>query len=194
VRQALAIAEAMEPCVLFIDEIDKGLSGAASSGAADSGVAARMFGALLTWLSDRTSDVFVVATANDVSRLPAEFARAERFDGVFFIDLPQRAEKDAIWQIHRRRYDIQAERARPDDNQWTGAEIAACCRLAALLDVPLTAAAQNVVPVAISSAESVSRLRQWASGRCLSADRSGVYRCEGSARRRRNVRLDPSDN
>jgi len=194
VRRALAIAEAMEPCLLFVDEIDKGLSGVASSGQTDSGVAARMFGTLLTWLSDRTSDVFVVATANDVSKLPPEFARAERFDGVFFIDLPGRAQKDAIWKIHRQRFGIQNERARPDDERWTGAEIASCCRLAALLDVPLTAAAQHVVPVAVSAAESLDRLRKWASGRCLSADRAGVYRHEETSRRRRGVRLDPSDN
>ena len=90
VRRALAIAEAMAPCVLFVDEIDKGLSGVAASGQTDSGVSARLFGTLLTWLSDHESDVFVVATANDVTRLPPEFTRAERFDGVFFIDLPSR--------------------------------------------------------------------------------------------------------
>src|SRR5690606_23973993 len=129
----------------------------------DSGVSARLFGTLLTWLSDHTSDVFVVATANDVSKLPPEFARAERFDGVFFIDLPSRPQKDAIWKIHRDRLSIADDRARPDDNDWTGAEIAACCRLAALLDLPLTAAAQHVVPVAVSAAESLERLRNWAS-------------------------------
>lgn len=194
VRRALAIAEAMAPCVLFVDEIDKGLSGVAGGGQTDSGVSARLFGTLLTWLSDHQSDVFVVATANDVSRLPPEFARAERFDGVFFIDLPTREQKDAIWQIHRRRFAIGDQRARPDDDQWTGAEISACCRLATLLDMPLTAAAQHVVPVAVSAAESLGRLRRWASGRCLSADRGGVYQFDAKPRRRRGVRLDPSDN
>jgi SpoVK/Ycf46/Vps4 family AAA+-type ATPase len=194
IRRALAIAEAMAPCVLFVDEIDKALAGAAGSGASDSGVSARLFGTLLSWLSDRTSDVFVVATANDVARLPPEFARAERFDGVFFIDLPGKEEKEAIWQIHRRRYGIGGQRVRPDDAQWTGAEIAACCRLATLLDLPLTAAAQHVVPVALSAAESLERLRQWASGRCLAADRGGVYQAQAKPRRRRGVRLDPSDN
>jgi hypothetical protein len=193
-RRAVALAEAMQPCVLFIDELDKGLAGA-SGGAGDSGVAARMFGGLLTWLADRTSDVFVVATANAIDQLPPELARAERFDGVFFIDLPGREEKDTIWRLHRRRFGIDESRARPDDEQWTGAEIAACCRLAALLDVPLTAAAQNIVPVAISAAENLERLRRWASGRCLAADRGGVYRFHANpSRRRRAVRLDPSDN
>lgn len=194
VRQALAIAEAMAPCVLFVDEIDKGLAGVQASGPADSGVSARLFGTLLTWLSDHASDVFVVATANDVSKLPPEFARAERFDGVFFIDLPSRSQKDAIWKIHRDRLGIADERARPDDPDWTGAEIAACCRLAALLDLPLTAAAQHVVPVAVSAAESLQRLRSWASGRCLSADKAGVYRASAARTPRRRLPLDPSAN
>jgi hypothetical protein len=193
-RQALAIAEAMQPCVLFVDEIEKGLAGVAASGQADSGVTARMFGALLTWLADRTSDVFVVATANSIERLPAELTRAERFDGVFFLDLPGRDEKDAIWAIHRRRFGIEDERARPDDADWTGAEIAACCRLAALLDLPLTAAAHHVVPVARAAAESIERLRRWADGRCLAADHAGVYRFQAPRGRRRGVRLDPSNN
>src|SRR6185312_17108710 len=88
VRQALRIVDAMAPCVLFCDELEKGLSGVASSGQTDSGVSARLFGSLLTWLSDHQSDVFFIATANDVSRLPPEFSRAERFDGIFFCDTP----------------------------------------------------------------------------------------------------------
>jgi SpoVK/Ycf46/Vps4 family AAA+-type ATPase len=181
--------------VLFCDELDKALSGVGSSGQTDSGVSARLFGSLLTWLNDHESDVMFVGTLNSISNLPPEFSRAERFDGVFFLDLPGREEKDAIWRIHRARYGIDDQRARPDDELWTGAEIAACCRLAALLDAPLTAAAQNIVPVAVSAAESLERLRRWASGRCLAADRGGVYRWNPPVpRRRRPVRLDPSDN
>ena len=74
------------------------------------------------------------------------------------------------------KFGLDARQARPADEQWTGAEIRACCRLAALLEVPLIQAAQNVVPVAVTAAESVERLRGWASGRCLSADKPGVYR------------------
>ena len=71
--------------------------------------------------------------------------------------------------------------SRPDDTNWTGAKIKSCCRLASLLDVPLLQAAQNVVPVAVTAGDKVESLRQWASGRCLSADRAGVYsRAEGS--------------
>jgi SpoVK/Ycf46/Vps4 family AAA+-type ATPase len=79
-RQALKIADAMAPCVIMIDEVEKALSGVGSTG--DSGVSTRMFGSLLTYLSDHDSDVFIVASANDISKLPPELTRAERFDGV----------------------------------------------------------------------------------------------------------------
>jgi hypothetical protein len=96
-RQALRIIDAMAPCVAMIDEIEKAFAGV--SGSEDSGVTSRMFGSFLSWLNDHESDVFTVCTANDVSHLPPEFARAERFDGVFILDLPGRAEKDSIWRI-----------------------------------------------------------------------------------------------
>jgi hypothetical protein len=110
-------------------------------------------------------------TANDIAKLPPEFSRAERFDGVFFLDLPSAEQRRAIWRIYLDQYQLDDGQALPADDFWTGAEIKACCRLAALLDVPLTAAAQNIVPVARTSAESVEKLCQWAAGRCLSADR-----------------------
>ena len=152
-----------------------------------------MFGSLLTWLNDHESDVFFVATCNDASKLPPEFARAERFDGVFFVDLPGRDQKDSIWGIYTRHYGLDAKQARPDDTNWTGAEIKSCCRLASLLDVPLVQAAQNVVPVAVTAGDKIEGLRQWASGRCLSADRAGVYsRLEsGSGGRVRRVVREP---
>ena len=82
--------------------------------------------------------------------------------------------------------------SRPDDANWTGAEIKSCCRLASLLDVPLVQAAQNVVPVAVTAGDKIEKFRQWASGRCLSADRAGVYsRAElGGGRVRRVVRAE----
>jgi SpoVK/Ycf46/Vps4 family AAA+-type ATPase len=150
-----------------------------------------VFGSLLTWLNDHESDVFFVGTCNDASKLPPEFARAERFDGVFFVDLPGRDQKDVIWGIYTKFYGLDAKQARPHDSNWTGAEIKSCCRLASLLDVPLVQAAQNVVPVAVTAGDKIEALRQWASGRCLSADRAGVYaRSEGSSggRVRRVVR------
>ncbi|QDT64753.1 AAA family ATPase [Calycomorphotria hydatis] len=183
-RRAIATIEAMSPCILMIDEVEKALSGVGSGN--DSGVTTRMFGTLLTWLGDRDhhSDVFVVCTANDVSKLPPEFTRAERFDGIWYLDLPERAARDAIWQIHRSSYDIPSNQHQPHDRGWTGAEIASCCRLAALLNCSLTDAAVNVVPVSTTAAESLAKLRQWADGRCLDAAEGGIYRPDRNDRRR----------
>lgn len=197
-REALRIVDAMAPCVLMVDEVEKAFAGANGNG--DSGVTSRMFGTLLTWLNDHTSDVFVVCTANDVSRLPPEFSRAERFDGVFFLDLPGRSQKDAIWAMYREVFGLSNGKM-PADEGWTGAEIRSCCRLSALLDIPLAQAAQNVVPVAVTSSESVSRLRGWAAGRCLDAEIGGIYvgstagkATNGSTVRRRISRGGPSAN
>lgn len=185
IRQALKIADAMEPCILFMDEVEKALSGV--GGSSDSGVASRLFGTLLSWLNDHTTDVYVVATCNDISKLPPEFSRAERFDAVAFLDLPSRGEKEAIWQLYHQVYSMQ-EQPMPVDTQWTGAEIKACCRLAAMLDVPLVEAAKNVVPVAVTASENVDRLRSWASGRCLSANSPGIFTLAPKTNRRRNVK------
>ncbi len=194
IRQALRIIDAMAPAVLFLDECEKAFSGVSGNG--DSGVSARLFGSFLSWLNDHESDVFVVATANDISKLPPEFSRAERFDGVFFLDLPDANQRQAIWQIYVAKYALDAAQALPKDEGWTGAEVKACCRLAALLDVPLVAAAQNIVPVSRTSAESVEKLRTWASGRCLSADKPGIYQgaTVAATGTRRKVARDPSQN
>ncbi len=194
-RQALATVDAMAPCVLMIDEVEKAFAGATGGSNGDSGVSSRMFGSFLSWLNDHESDVFVVCTANDIQKLPPEFVRAERFDAVFFLDLPDRKQKDEIWSLYINRYGLDPNEMRPVDEQWTGAEIKSCCRLAALLDAPLIQAAENVVPVAVTSSESVQRLREWADGRCLSAEQLGVYRTSGKAnKRRRAIATDPSKN
>ncbi len=191
VRQALQIAEAMAPSILFCDEIEKGLSGV--NGTGDSGVSTRLFGSLLTWLADHESDVFFIGTANDIRRLPPEFTRAERLDGIFFVDLPTAEQRRAIWQLYRKHYDIGPAEPIPADDGWTGAEIKSCCRLSALLNVSLTEAARNVVPVSITSAEAINQLRDWASGRCLSADRPGIYQKTPSTAARRKL-AKPSAN
>ena len=193
-RQALQTVDAMAPCVLMIDEVEKAFAGSLGS-SNDSGVSSRMMGTFLTWLNDHQSDVFVVCTANDVQRLPPEFSRAERFDGVFFVDLPGREQKDEIWRLYRESFCIDLTDPLPEDDQWTGAEIKSCCRLAALLDVPLCKAAQNVVPVAVTSTESIERLRSWASGRCLSSDECGLYQHEKTKpKRKRGLSTKPSLN
>jgi hypothetical protein len=194
VRQALRIADATAPCILYCDEIEKALSGVASSGQTDSGVSARLFGTLLTYLNDHDTDVMFCASCNDISKLPPEFSRAERFDGVFFLDLPGQREKQTIWQMYLEKFGLDLKQQRPVDTDWTGAEIRACCRLSALLDVPLLESGKNIVPVAVTSAEAVERLRNWASGRSLSADKPGIYRRDTKAESRRRINRNTSNN
>ena len=115
---------------------------------------------------------------------------------MFFLDLPTGKDKDAIWELYKTQYGIPATQARPDDTDWTGAEIKSCCRLAALLDVTLPQAAHNVVPVAVTAAEQVERLRNWAGGRCLSASEPGTYRRNGeeAVRPGRRIQRGASNN
>lgn len=201
IRRALATVDQMAPCILMIDEVEKALAGAGGS-SGDSGVSARLFGTFLTWLNDHTSDVFTIVTCNDISRLPPEFSRAERFDGVFFVDLPSSVQREAIWQLAMCEFAI-PEQARPVNNNWTGAEIRSCCRLAALLGTTLKEAAQQVVPIATLAEDNVEKLRRWASGRCIDAEVGGIYRyptCAGNSavgsqkRRLRSVGPSPSSN
>ena len=194
IRRALQIADAMAPCILFIDELEKALSGAAGSGQSDSGVSSRLFGTLLSWMNDHTSNVYLIATCNDVSKMPPELTRAERFDGIVFLDLPSRQQKDAIWGQYIATFDLDSEQVLPNDKGWTGAEIRACCRLSALLDVPLKQSASNVVPVSTTAGESVERLRSWANGRCLDAEKGGIYQHQKNSGSRRKVSRDPSIN
>ena len=99
-RAALRLAETVSPAILWIDEIEKGLSGLASSGRSDAGTAARVFGSFLVWLQEKTAPVFVIATSNDISLLPPELLRKGRFDEIFFIDLPSFEERQEIFAIH----------------------------------------------------------------------------------------------
>jgi len=126
--------------------------------------------------------------------LPPELSRAERLDAVFFLDLPVGNEKKAIWDMYRREFQIPANQKQPTDENWTGAEIKACCRLAALLDLPLEESAQQIIPVAVTASEAIEKLRTWASGRCLASNAVGIYRSSGSSAPRRRVNADPSPN
>ena len=194
IRRALQIADAMAPCILFVDELEKALSGASGSGQSDSGVSSRLFGTLLSWMNDHTSNVYLIATCNDISKMPPELTRAERFDGIVFLDLPSRKQKDAIWQQYSTTFELAGEQDLPNDKNWTGAEIRACCRLSALLDVPLKQAATNVVPVSTTAGESVEKLRTWANHRCLDAEKGGIYQHRKQTGSRRKVQCDPSLN
>jgi len=97
-RQAIKLAESMAPCVLWIDEIEKSLG--ANDGGSDGGLSRRMFGSFLTWMQEKSQEVFVVATANDISKIPPELLRKGRFDEIFFVDLPDAHEREVILRIH----------------------------------------------------------------------------------------------
>ena len=189
-RTAIRTAEAIAPCVLWIDEIEKGFAGASGSG--DSGTGARVFGTFLTWLQDKAKPVFVIATANSIDRLPAEFLRKGRFDEIFFVDLPTSAERSEIWRLHLiKRYvstraadggvvvddALTTELAELSDG-YSGAEIEQAV-IAALFDAfadrrplkrdDLARAITTMVPLAVTQAEQIARTRQWADARAVAA-------------------------
>jgi len=187
-RQALKIIDAMAPCNLFIDEVEKGLAG---TGTDTSGVTTRMFGTLLTWLNDHTSDVFVVCTCNRIDGLPPEFARSERFDAVFYIDTPTADQREPIWEIFERLYNVSGER--PEADGWTGADIHACCRMAALQGISLAEAANDVTPVTVLAADKVEALRQYAASHgCRDANVRGPYTRNPQPTARRAINRGPT--
>jgi SpoVK/Ycf46/Vps4 family AAA+-type ATPase len=182
-RRATRMAESVAPAVLWVDELEKGLSGLGSSGETDSGVSARVFGCFLTWLQEKTAPVFVVATANRIDALPPELLRKGRFDEIFFIDLPSEAERRQIFaiQIQRYRRDPQAfdldELAKLSAN-FSGAEIeqvvvaalfSAFSDEVELSQAHLTAAISETLPLAVTMREDIDRLREWARTRTRAA-------------------------
>jgi SpoVK/Ycf46/Vps4 family AAA+-type ATPase len=176
---ALSTVDALAPVVLWIDEIEKGFA----TGDGDGGVAVRVLGTFLRWMQDRSGDVFVVATANDVSALPPEFLRKGRFDEIFFVDLPDEKARRAILETHLRRrhqnpdaLDVAALAAAT--NGYSGAELEAVVvgalyramangRELRVEDVHDEIAA--TVPLAVARHEDVAALRQWAHGRATIA-------------------------
>jgi len=182
-RSVIQTAEAIAPCVLWIDEIEKGFSGSQSSGSTDGGTSSRVFGSFLSWMQEKVQPVFVVATANDVSKLPPEFLRKGRFDELFFVDLPDALERAQIWDIviarHGRRpanYDTVAL-ARACE-QFTGAEIEAVFVDAmheAYADgsepraKDILEAITHTVPLAQLMDGQIASLRHWAKGRAREA-------------------------
>src|SRR3990172_9132792 len=100
IRRAIQVAESVAPVILWVDEIDKALAGSAASAGSDGGTSARVFGTLLTWLSEKSSPVFVICTANEIAHLPPELLRKGRLDEIFFVDLPSEEERVEILKIH----------------------------------------------------------------------------------------------
>jgi SpoVK/Ycf46/Vps4 family AAA+-type ATPase len=174
-RKAIKAVESLAPVVLWVDEVEKGLAGA-SGGSSDTGVSARVFGTLLTWLQEKTSPVFVVATANRIESLPPELLRKGRFDEIFFVDLPTEAEREEIIkiQLKKRKRDAAkfptAELAKATAN-FSGAELEQLV-VAGLYDAfadsvelspeHLFNAAKETPPLAVTMAEDVAKLREWA--------------------------------
>lgn len=184
IRRALRLAETVSPCVLWIDEVEKGI---ADTGG-DSGTGSRVFGTLLSWMEDKQKPVFVVCTANDISRIPPEFSRAGRFDAIFFLDLPTRRERKEIFGVHlmKRRpvidqFDLDA--LAEASSGYVGSEIeqtivAAMVRafndgarefntadILRVITPPV-----EIVPLSSSQKDNIERLRQWLiEGRARSA-------------------------
>jgi SpoVK/Ycf46/Vps4 family AAA+-type ATPase len=181
-REALRVADAMQPCVLWMDEVEKGLSSGGGDG--DSGAGQRMLGTLLTWMAERRSSVFLVATANDIERLPPELMRKGRFDEIFFVDLPDAATREAIFAIHLGRHRIAAQAPELSalaaaSNGFAGAEIEAAV-LAARYEAHALGQSAGVAhvhaelartrPLSVTRAEAIEALRSWARGRTVGAD------------------------
>jgi SpoVK/Ycf46/Vps4 family AAA+-type ATPase len=179
IRRAIQVAESVAPAILWVDEIDKALAGAANSAGSDGGTAARVFGTLLTWLSEKTSPVFVIATANNISQLPPELLRKGRLDEIFFVDLPTPAERKEIFRIHIEKRGRIAANFNLDDlarvsEGFNGAEIEEAV-IAALFDAfstqqdlnteILKGAIADTVPLSKTMSEELNRLRTWATGR-----------------------------
>lgn len=183
VRRAIAVAESVAPAVLWVDEIDKAFVGSQSSGMTDGGTTARVFGTFLTWLSEKSAPVFVVATANDVSQLPPELLRKGRLDEIFYVDLPVPDEREEIFRIHL------AKRGRDasgfDLNElvqaskdFSGAEIEEAI-ISALYDAfyakqelkteHVLGAIADTVPLAKTMSEKINSQRHWAAGRARNA-------------------------
>ena len=182
-RSVIQTAEAIAPCCLWIDELEKGFAGSKSSGQTDGGTSARVFGSFLSWMQEKTKPVFVVATANDVSQLPPEMLRKGRFDELFYVDLPDDTERESIWRIvitkHRRDpndYDLR-QLSRITEGL-TGAEIeavyleamfAAFERSKEPTDLDIASVLNGFVPLARLMAEQIEGLRKWSCGRARPA-------------------------
>jgi SpoVK/Ycf46/Vps4 family AAA+-type ATPase len=187
-RQMIQLSEALSPCVLWIDEIDKAFSGV--DGRSDGGTASRVFGTFITWMAEKRSPVFVVATANNIQALPPEMLRRGRFDEIFFVGLPTQEERKAIFMVHLSRlrpqtiknYDL--DRLAYETPDFSGAEIEQMLIEAMHIgfsqnrdftteDV-LTAASQ-IIPLARTAQEQIQHLQAWAaSGKARMASRSGL--------------------
>lgn len=178
-REALKLAEAMSPCVLWIDEIDKGFAGASGSGSSDSGVTRRVFGTVISWMQERKRPVFLVATANQVQGLPPELLRKGRFDEIFAVDLPNSQERETIFSIHitkkgRKVKDFNLKELSNATEGFTGSEIEnvideamfnAFDKNEEVNSNHMIAAANSTTPLSKTAKEQIDGIREWAKTR-----------------------------
>jgi len=188
IRYALDVAKTISPCVLWIDEIEKGLAGSQSSGRSDGGTSARVFGTFLTWMQEKKEPVFVVATANDISALPPELLRKGRFDEIFFVDLPSLNERENIFNIHLKKKQrdpkkigLNIDELAKKSEGFSGAEIEEVVNEALflayansqkdLIQENILKCIEETTPLSRTMAEKISDLRQWAQKRARLASK-----------------------
>jgi ATP-dependent 26S proteasome regulatory subunit len=200
IRRAIQTAESVAPAILWVDEIDKAFAGSVGSGGSDGGTAARVFGTFLTWLSDKTAPVFVIATANDISQLPPELLRKGRLDEIFFVDLPSENERKEIFRIHLEKrgrvpdgFDLDALAKRSEG--FSGAEIEQAIvsglfdAFSAQSELDTTIVMHSIgetVPLSKTMSEELAKLRSWAQGRARPA--SDVV-APGVSQQRRKIEI-----
>jgi len=179
-RESLESAELMAPCVLWLDEIEKGMSVSTNDG----GTSQRMLGTFLTWMAERKKAVFIVATANDIEALPPEMVRQGRFDEIFFVDLPKQETREEVLRIHLQRRELDpgqfdTERLAESAEGFSGAEleqavVSACYGAHAEDRSPtsedILSAISNTQPLSVVRRESIDELRRWANARTVPAD------------------------
>jgi SpoVK/Ycf46/Vps4 family AAA+-type ATPase len=182
-RRAIKAAENLAPIILWIDEIEKGLSGVQSSTFSDAGTSARVFSTFLTWLQEKTAAVFVIATANNIQLLPPELLRKGRFDEIFFVDLPSQEERKQIFGIHikkkkRKPEDFDLEALARESEGYSGAEIEQAV-ISSLYDAFLENRDINTqdiiknvkvsIPLSVTMREGIEQIRSWAKDRARCA-------------------------
>jgi len=201
VRRAIQVAESVAPVVFWIDEIDKAFRGSRGSGAStDAGTSSRVFSTFLTWLSEKKSPVFVIATANDISALPPELLRKGRFDEIFFVDLPSSQERKDIFKVHlaKRKMDpatFDIETLTRNSEGYSGAEIEEAI-ISAMFDAfydkqglttdRVLSSLKQTVPLSRTMKEDIDELRKWAASRARPATSPEAAQ-DGEGRRRLEI-------
>ncbi|RYX99815.1 AAA family ATPase, partial [bacterium] len=182
-RKTIKTAESVAPCLLWLDEIDKGFSGSGSSNVSDGGTTSRVLSSFLTWMQEKNNPVFIIATANDISRLPPELLRKGRFDEIFFLDLPKAEERIEIFNIHlkkrgRRSENFDLNLFASNTDGFSGSEIEELI-ISAMYDsfeenrevttADIMNTIKHAVPLSHTMKESIDQLRDWTRSRARPA-------------------------